>query len=403
MIDTGGIDVSAVALRRRAVAFSTNAAIYVAMLVLSTIMVGAVGLFRHGLAALVLVPLGVAATWLTLRLVLRLVRGNRTAVWAALAASGGLLIVILVGLPLQAAGMLDSPALEAILAFHDGIGEEESQTFLALMVMAPTTAVVFIAADSVLGRRVRPRRLRLMMLSVLSVAVFVAITWTVVLGIQRLPGWGVGVAFLDVPMVAALVPGLVVLLADEQRVINDVRLPAAIGPLVPNSLRRVRRGRGTPSAGWLRVAFLGIAAATVLFFFLSRMASRIRPGQWPVSLLPEVSLAVQIIAAELALGIVLALAATAVGRAARAREMPTAEEVFARDQRPTVLYLRSFSDDELRVRIHMSDRRNYLENLASVLLRLVFVRMTDRFEEVLVWQLWHHGPVIAVGGAVGGS
>ncbi len=397
MIDTGGIDVSAVALRRRAVAFSTNAATYVAMLVLSTIMVGAVGLFRHGLAALVLVPLGVAATWLTLRVVLRLVRGNRTAVWTALAASGCLLIVILVGLPLQAVGTLDSPALEAILSFHSGIGKEESQTFLALMVMAPTTAVVFIAADSALGRRVRPRQLRLLMLSVLSVVVFVAVTWTVVLGIRRLPGWGVAVAFIDVPMAAALVPGLVVLLTDEQRVINDVRLPAAIGPLVPKSLRRVRRGRGTPSVGWLRVAFLGLAAATVLFSFLSRIASRIRPEQWPVSLLSEVSLAVQIIAAELALGIVLALAATAVGRAARAREMPTADEVFARDQRAPVLYLRSFRDDELRVRIRMSDRRNYLENLALFLLRLVFVRMTDRFEDVLVWQLWHHGPVIAVG------
>jgi hypothetical protein len=66
-----------------------------------------------------------------------------------------------------------------------------------------------------------------------------------------------------------------------------------------------------------------------------------------------------------------------------------AAEVRSHDTRPPILYLRSFADDDRRIRTHASRRQAYVERLAS--------RSSDRFEAVLVWHLWTYGPVTAVG------
>jgi hypothetical protein len=75
-------------------------------------------------------------------------------------------------------------------------------------------------------------------------------------------------------------------------------------------------------------------------------------------------------------------------RQARRHAMPPAAEVLRRDPRPPVLYLRSFKDDHLKVRVGGPRRRSWLDSFAHP-------RM-DRFEEVLAWNLWQFGPVIAL-------
>jgi hypothetical protein len=74
-------------------------------------------------------------------------------------------------------------------------------------------------------------------------------------------------------------------------------------------------------------------------------------------------------------------------RQARRHAAPPAGEVMRRDPRPPVLYLRSFRDDHLKVRVGGPRRRSWLDSLA-------YPRL-DRFEEVLAWNLWQVGPVVA--------
>jgi len=59
------------------------------------------------------------------------------------------------------------------------------------------------------------------------------------------------------------------------------------------------------------------------------------------------------------------------------------------DDRPPVLYLRSFNDDSLRI---------WLNPLSSPSARfdLVTSMPRRRFEEMITWQLWKVGPVFAV-------
>jgi hypothetical protein len=74
-------------------------------------------------------------------------------------------------------------------------------------------------------------------------------------------------------------------------------------------------------------------------------------------------------------------------RRARRHAAPPAGEVLRRDPRPLVLYLRSFKDDRLKVRVGGPRRRSWLDSFAHPRL--------DRFEEVLAWNLWQFGPVVA--------
>jgi hypothetical protein len=66
-----------------------------------------------------------------------------------------------------------------------------------------------------------------------------------------------------------------------------------------------------------------------------------------------------------------------------------AERLRARDQRPPILYLRSFEDDALMLPTILSARRPFLELLA--------VRGADPFEESIAWQIAPYGPVVAIG------
>jgi hypothetical protein len=74
-------------------------------------------------------------------------------------------------------------------------------------------------------------------------------------------------------------------------------------------------------------------------------------------------------------------------RQARRHAAPPAGEVLRRDPRPLVLYLRSFRDDHLKVRVGGPRRRSWLDSFAHP--------RVDRFEEVLAWNLWQVGPVVA--------
>ncbi|MFE7719308.1 hypothetical protein ACFU44_09720 [Nocardia rhizosphaerihabitans] len=66
-----------------------------------------------------------------------------------------------------------------------------------------------------------------------------------------------------------------------------------------------------------------------------------------------------------------------------------ADEALAADKRRQVLLLRSFQDDELRMRMHRSARHSPVEVVAG--------QAFERFEELLAWSLWRIGPVVAIG------
>ncbi len=85
-----------------------------------------------------------------------------------------------------------------------------------------------------------------------------------------------------------------------------------------------------------------------------------------------------------------ALVAGGVGAQRRARRFAAldARTVMERDGRPMVLYLRSFSDDDIKVRTATARRRSLVEQLSP--------RRFDRFEEVVAWQLNQLGPVVAL-------
>lgn len=60
-----------------------------------------------------------------------------------------------------------------------------------------------------------------------------------------------------------------------------------------------------------------------------------------------------------------------------------------RDTRPPLLYLRSFTDDSLKVFTHGSPRHSWFERF--------LLRRRERFEVMLIWHLWRFGPVVCIG------
>jgi hypothetical protein len=91
------------------------------------------------------------------------------------------------------------------------------------------------------------------------------------------------------------------------------------------------------------------------------------------------------------------LAATACGcvfagatvfRRGRHVAMLDADEAESIDERPPVLYLRSFADDRVTVRSRHSRRQFWPERLGGP--------SRERFEEVLAWHLWAYGPVVTI-------
>ena len=73
-------------------------------------------------------------------------------------------------------------------------------------------------------------------------------------------------------------------------------------------------------------------------------------------------------------------------RRARRHALLPAQELRKKEHRPIVLFLRSFVDDQLKIRARAANGRSWLER---------FVKVT--FEEVLVDHLWRYGPVVALG------
>lgn len=69
--------------------------------------------------------------------------------------------------------------------------------------------------------------------------------------------------------------------------------------------------------------------------------------------------------------------------------MPAVKQAVQSDERAPVLFLRSFQDDDLRVRIRSRSK-------ASPSARLALLN-DSTFEDLLAWQASRHGPVIAIG------
>lgn len=93
--------------------------------------------------------------------------------------------------------------------------------------------------------------------------------------------------------------------------------------------------------------------------------------------------------AVLVAGVVLLVMGGFALRLARIWARTSAQRLRARDQRPPILYLRSFEDDALRLPAFMSARRPFLELFAA--------RGSDPFEESIAWQVAPYGPVVAIG------
>ena len=75
-------------------------------------------------------------------------------------------------------------------------------------------------------------------------------------------------------------------------------------------------------------------------------------------------------------------------RLARATATSRASELLSRDDRAPVLYLRSFTDDALRMWTDRAGRRTWLDRLTAP--------ARERFEQVIAWHLWSYGPVVAI-------
>ncbi len=307
--------------------------------------------------------------------------GSRAVGWLALAMTLALLLTDLVGLPLQAAGRDGSRLLEAIVEIHNGIGEGMAAAALGLPLLA-TAPIVFAAADSAVVSRWRKSR-RWLALVLLGITTYL-LAGTLLLALSDLlPPCVLAVLLLEVPLAAVVVLGSYIVIAGKRRTLNGPRVPTAAELPIPASARRAITTRWNAPATWL----LTVSVLLGIFSFLYLLASRnTSPTAQAV---PEVT--------SWLIGLGLAGASVAVGRAARARAMPTPAEIAERDKRPPILYLRSFVDDNLRIRTRSSARRLWFDNYVSRALALVFIRPKEPFEEIIVWQLWWHGPVIAVG------
>ena len=75
-------------------------------------------------------------------------------------------------------------------------------------------------------------------------------------------------------------------------------------------------------------------------------------------------------------------------RAARRAASRRSADLLAADSRAPVLYLRSFSDDSMRIRSERWARRTWLDRLTGP--------ERERFEQIVAWHLWSYGPVIAI-------
>jgi hypothetical protein len=389
---TTQVDISAIAVRRKAIGLSTLAGQLLGSIVVIFLVSLAVTYIRRRSGwdppLALAVVLGVGAVWATVRMLRRLRWGDRRVVWTVVVLTLAFAGTVGILLPLQAAGVVHAEVLSELLDFHRPFGDSVAVVSVEPALLA-TVPIVFVAADSVVltWRRVW----RVLALTALAVVVFFGFGTALVALSDAVPSWLLTVMLVDVPLVAVLAPGLVVLLTDRIRVVNGLRLPAATEYALPASARRAAtiRWNFTP-------VLIQTLAVILVLVALAQIGDAVKTRTTDNPRYPAAEQA-GLANYHLLVAIGILAAAVALGRTARAHAMPSAIELATRDRRPSILYLRSFRDDDLRIRTHRSERRGPLDNYVAVLLWAVFVRMRERFEEVLVWQLWWHGPVIAIG------
>jgi hypothetical protein len=73
----------------------------------------------------------------------------------------------------------------------------------------------------------------------------------------------------------------------------------------------------------------------------------------------------------------------------QARTRRQQKAIADRDNRPPVLYLRSFADDQLTLRARRTARHHLFEYASP--------GARERFDEIVAWSLWTTGPVVAIG------
>jgi hypothetical protein len=89
-----------------------------------------------------------------------------------------------------------------------------------------------------------------------------------------------------------------------------------------------------------------------------------------------------------AAGVGFLIAGLLLARIARRAASRRSADLLAADSRAPVLYLRSFSDDSMRIRTERWARRTWFDRLLGP--------ERERFEQVIAWHLWSYGPVIAI-------
>jgi hypothetical protein len=303
-------DVSGLVARRKAIGFSTVASQGLASIAVASVMslaatgVSAFSGWTPPLELYVLVTIG--AIWATVRVMRPLRWGDRRVAWASLALTFVFLATVVVGLPLQEAGTAQSAILADVMGFHAGFGDGIAANLVALALVG-TGPVVFVAADSSILRKY-PRSLwRWLALAFLAVVAFVLIGATLKAISDVGPPWTLTVLLVDLPLVVVLLPGVLLVLTDRRTVVSGVQLPSAAEPAIPASARRAITGRWNAAATVLQVISVVLAFIALLQIAASKNAqSAEQAGQG---------------AARWLFGVGLAVAAVAVGRAARAQAM----------------------------------------------------------------------------------
>lgn len=111
-------------------------------------------------------------------------------------------------------------------------------------------------------------------------------------------------------------------------------------------------------------------------------------GPLGILLYPTLELA-PIVVGLMLMGIVVISYARRPIRFARRLVQPVVRTAIEADSRPPVMLLRSFQDDALEVAVHPGAHATAVEEMTG--------EAYLRFEEIIAWALWRHGPVLAVG------
>jgi hypothetical protein len=165
--------------------------------------------------------------------------------------------------------------------------------------------------------------------------------------------------------------------------------------------RREHKALGSATAGWrpTRPAPRGVAVGAVALVALIGGFALLAFGAADLAFGPSLRTLELSLSADTApnnvsvvlalLGVVLIVAGGMAFRLARMWARAGAQQLRTRDQRPAILYLRSFEDDRLSLPTVWSARRPFLE--------LFRLRGSEPFEEAVAWELEPYGPVVAVG------